>query len=223
MTNDAVPDREPAAPGAGVDRVVRVDREGRDDRAAPEDRAAPGDRAALDRAAPDRTAPDRTAPGAPAALAERAARAGRGPVEGRVEGPADWRHSARCRDTDPDTLFVQGALQRDAREVCRACPVRTECLAHALDNRIRFGVWGGMTERERRAVLRRRPDVVSWAALLESARRAATGDARAERSAGQAAERAAERAAGWSAGRSAGPGRAPSPGAPASRRGRQAG
>jgi WhiB family redox-sensing transcriptional regulator len=89
-------------------------------------------------------------------------------------GPsADWRHSARCRDEDPETLFVQGAQQRDAREVCTACPVRTECLAHALDNRIRFGVWGGMTERERRALLKRRPDVISWAALLESARRAA--------------------------------------------------
>lgn len=85
----------------------------------------------------------------------------------------DWRHSARCRAEDPEALFVQGALQRDAREICRACPVRTECLAHALDNRIRFGVWGGMTERERRALLKRRPDVISWAALLESARRAA--------------------------------------------------
>ena len=85
----------------------------------------------------------------------------------------DWRHRARCRSEDPDTLFVQGAQQRDVREVCKACPVRTECLAHALDNRIRFGVWGGMTERERRALLKRRPDVVSWAALLEAARRAA--------------------------------------------------
>lgn len=85
----------------------------------------------------------------------------------------DWRHAARCRDEDPDTLFVQGAQQRDVREVCRTCPVRTECLAHALDNRIRFGVWGGMTERERRALLKRRPDVVSWSALLEAARRAA--------------------------------------------------
>ncbi|MHC1563311.1 WhiB family transcriptional regulator [Actinomycetospora sp. C-140] len=91
-----------------------------------------------------------------------------------LEAPStDWRHSARCRDEDPDTLFVQGAQQRDVREVCKACPVRTECLAHALDNRIRFGVWGGMTERERRALLKRRPEVISWAALLESARRAA--------------------------------------------------
>jgi WhiB family transcriptional regulator, redox-sensing transcriptional regulator len=92
---------------------------------------------------------------------------------GRTTATRNWRHRARCRDEDPDTLFVQGARQRDVREVCKACPVRTECLAHALDNRIRFGVWGGMTERERRALLKRRPDVVSWAALLEAARRAA--------------------------------------------------
>jgi WhiB family redox-sensing transcriptional regulator len=92
---------------------------------------------------------------------------------GRTTVTRDWRRRARCRGEDPDTLFVQGAQQRDVREVCKACPVRTECLAHALDNRIRFGVWGGMTERERRALLKRRPDVVSWAALLEAARRAA--------------------------------------------------
>jgi WhiB family transcriptional regulator, redox-sensing transcriptional regulator len=48
--------------------------------------------------------------------------------------------------------------------------VRTECLADALDNGIEFGVWGGMTERERRALLRRRPDVTSWRELLERAR-----------------------------------------------------
>ena len=42
----------------------------------------------------------------------------------------------------------------------RACPVRTECLAEALDNQIEWGVWGGMTERERRALLRRRPNAL---------------------------------------------------------------
>jgi len=103
----------------------------------------------------------------------------------------DWRHSARCRDDDPETLFVQGAQQRDAREVCRACPVRTECLAHALDNRIRFGVWGGMTERERRALLKRRPDVISWAALLEAARRAALASPPADPAAPARTRRAA--------------------------------
>jgi WhiB family redox-sensing transcriptional regulator len=82
----------------------------------------------------------------------------------------DWTTSARCRTTDPDELFVQGAAQNRAKQVCLGCPVRTECLADALDNRVEFGVWGGMTERERRALLKRRPDVKSWATLLQTAR-----------------------------------------------------
>jgi WhiB family redox-sensing transcriptional regulator len=84
---------------------------------------------------------------------------------------ADWGVRAACRTADPDALFVQGAEQNRAKLLCRACPVRTECLADALDNRVEFGVWGGMTERERRALLRRRPDVKSWQRLLEDARR----------------------------------------------------
>lgn len=83
----------------------------------------------------------------------------------------DWRVLAACRDTDPDGLFVRGAEQNRAKLVCMGCPVRTECLAEALDNRVEFGVWGGMTERERRRLLRRRSDVHSWRDLLESARR----------------------------------------------------
>lgn len=82
----------------------------------------------------------------------------------------DWRAHARCHTENADTLFEPGAYQRTAKLFCLSCPVRTECLAHALDQRIEEGVWGGMTERERRAVLARRPDVVSWAKLLESAR-----------------------------------------------------
>jgi len=57
--------------------------------------------------------------------------------------------------------------------------VRTECLADALDNRVEYGVWGGMTERERRALLRRRPDVTSWARLFSDAKaRSSVGSAR---------------------------------------------
>ena len=84
----------------------------------------------------------------------------------------DWANKAACRQSDPDSLFVQGAAQNRAKAVCMGCPVRTECLADALDNRVEFGVWGGMTERERRALLRRRPDVDSWWRLLDAARRA---------------------------------------------------
>jgi len=81
----------------------------------------------------------------------------------------DWASRGACRSTDPDTLFVQGAAQNRVKTVCMSCPVRTECLAEALDNQIEWGVWGGMTERERRALLRRRPNVSSWRRLLETA------------------------------------------------------
>ena len=89
-----------------------------------------------------------------------------------MAGRRNWRASARCRTVDAEGLFVTGARQREARGFCRTCPVRTECLAHALDQRIEFGVWGGMTERERRALLRSRPHVTSWAELLSAAREA---------------------------------------------------
>ena len=61
---------------------------------------------------------------------------------------ANWRVAARCRTADAEGLFVTGARQREARGFCRTCPVRTQCLAHALDHRVEFGVWGGMTERQ---------------------------------------------------------------------------
>src|SRR5436309_15844354 len=82
----------------------------------------------------------------------------------------DWASRGACRTADPDTLFVQGAAQNRVKTMSMSCPVRTECLAHAPDNPLEFGVWGGMTERERRALLRRRPNVVSWPRRLETAR-----------------------------------------------------
>lgn len=86
------------------------------------------------------------------------------------ETSQSWTAQSACRNADPDELFVSGAAQNRAKAVCMGCPVRTECLSDALDNRVEFGVWGGMTERERRALLRRRPDVTSWRELLETAR-----------------------------------------------------
>lgn len=81
----------------------------------------------------------------------------------------DWAARAACRTARPDELFVRGAEQNKAKQLCATCPVRAECLAEALDNQIEWGVWGGMTERERRALLRRRPNA-SWRAVLEAAR-----------------------------------------------------
>jgi WhiB family redox-sensing transcriptional regulator len=95
----------------------------------------------------------------------------RAPEGARVSGfGPDWASRGACRTADPDALFVQGAEQNRAKQVCMSCVVRTECLADALDNEVEFGVWGGMTERERRALLKRRPNVRSWRRLLEAAR-----------------------------------------------------
>ena len=80
-----------------------------------------------------------------------------------AEARIAWVSKARCRSTHPDDLFVRGAAQRKAAVICRHCPVIAECGADALDNRMEFGVWGGMTERQRRALLKQHPEVVSWA------------------------------------------------------------
>ncbi len=82
-----------------------------------------------------------------------------------------WVSKALCRSTDPDELFVRGAAQRKAAVICRHCPVMAECGADALDNRVEFGVWGGMTERQRRALLKQHPEVVSWAEFFSSQRK----------------------------------------------------
>lgn len=79
-----------------------------------------------------------------------------------------WATSANCRGGDPERLFVTGAAQRAARTICRGCPVLTQCLAQALDEKLEFGVWGGKTERERRAILKQRPDVTCWSTVLTS-------------------------------------------------------
>ena len=78
-----------------------------------------------------------------------------------------WAVRAARANVGPDQLFGKGAEQRDARSLCFSCPVRMECLAEALDSESSFGVWGGLTERERRALLRRFPEVEDWGAWLQ--------------------------------------------------------
>ena len=86
--------------------------------------------------------------------------------EGKTEMNAfadqSWVAKALCAQDEPDALFVQGAAQRQVRSRCFACEVRLECLADALDSEANFGVWGGLTERERRAMLRYHPEVENW-------------------------------------------------------------
>ncbi len=63
----------------------------------------------------------------------------------------DWRAYASCAKFDPDLFFAPGALEhREAKRVCRDCPVRLECLNYAMSTPVDHGIWGGMTERERR-------------------------------------------------------------------------
>ena len=92
-------------------------------------------------------------------------------VSSAAEARIAWVSKAQCRSSDPDELFVRGAAQRKAVVICRHCPVIAECGADALDNRVEFGVWGGMTERQRRALLKEHPGVVSWAEFFAAQRR----------------------------------------------------
>jgi len=86
----------------------------------------------------------------------------------RISSDPEWASRGACRDGDPEELFVVGAAQNKAKLICMSCPVRIDCLADALDSRAEFGVWGGMTERERRHLLRRRSDISSWRRYFES-------------------------------------------------------
>ena len=68
-----------------------------------------------------------------------------------------WQERALCAETDPEAFFPEkGGSTREAKRVCLSCEVRTECLEYALAHDERFGIWGGLSERERRR-LKRRP------------------------------------------------------------------
>ena len=79
-----------------------------------------------------------------------------------------WVEYALCAEDEPDSLFVQGAAQRQVRMRCMECPVRLECLADALQSQMSYGVWGGLTERDRRAILRHYPHADNWLEWLRT-------------------------------------------------------
>jgi WhiB family redox-sensing transcriptional regulator len=68
-----------------------------------------------------------------------------------------WQARANCMGVDPDLFFPErGASTKEAKEVCRGCVVQADCLEFALVNGEKFGIWGGMSERERRRLRRAR-------------------------------------------------------------------
>ncbi|WP_122820061.1 WhiB family transcriptional regulator [Varibaculum vaginae] len=70
-------------------------------------------------------------------------------------GPLSWQEQALCAQTDPEAFFPEkGGSTREAKAVCELCEVRDECLSYALENDERFGIWGGLSERERRRLRR---------------------------------------------------------------------
>jgi WhiB family transcriptional regulator, redox-sensing transcriptional regulator len=72
------------------------------------------------------------------------------------EGELGWQTDALCAQTDPEAFFPEkGGSTRDAKKVCGACSVRSQCLEYALANDERFGIWGGLSERERRRLRKR--------------------------------------------------------------------
>ena len=72
------------------------------------------------------------------------------------KGPLDWQTDALCAQTDPEAFFPEkGGSTRDAKRICTACEVKARCLEYALANDERFGIWGGLSERERRRLRRR--------------------------------------------------------------------
>ncbi len=75
------------------------------------------------------------------------------PISGRepFEGDEQWQDRALCAQTDPEAFFPEkGGSTREAKKICQCCEVCAECLEYALAHDERFGIWGGMSERERR-------------------------------------------------------------------------
>jgi WhiB family transcriptional regulator, redox-sensing transcriptional regulator len=74
-----------------------------------------------------------------------------------LEGDAQsWQEQALCAETDPEAFFPEkGGSTREAKKICTGCEVKAQCLEYALSNDERFGIWGGLSERERRRLRRR--------------------------------------------------------------------
>jgi len=86
--------------------------------------------------------------------------------EPRYEGRLGWQDAALCAQTDPEAFYPEkGASTSDAKKVCLSCDVRAECLEDALGRNDRFGVLGGLSERERRTL---KKQIIAAQAALDS-------------------------------------------------------
>lgn len=86
-----------------------------------------------------------------------------------IEEPKRWQFFSSCLGVDPDLFFPErGASTKEAKAVCKGCMVREECLEYALQGGEKFGIWGGLSERERRRVRRQR-SIARKAAKAEAA------------------------------------------------------
>ncbi len=88
------------------------------------------------------------------------------PTESQKE---QWWDLANCLGVEPNLFYPErGASTREAKEVCRGCAVRDNCLEYAIDNGEKFGIWGGLSERERRRVRRQRQVALRAAAAISA-------------------------------------------------------
>ncbi|MFM2321457.1 MAG: hypothetical protein RL612_604 [Actinomycetota bacterium] len=72
------------------------------------------------------------------------------------DDPLSWQADAICAQTDPEAFFPEkGGSTREAKKICGGCDVKAQCLEYALKNDERFGIWGGLSERERRKLKKR--------------------------------------------------------------------
>jgi len=88
--------------------------------------------------------------------------------------PQPWMAAARCRNVDPDLFFpTKGGpdVTAHAKAVCAQCPVRTECLEYAVENGERYGVWGGLSPKERRPLVRERRRLAPLKAIAHGTNR----------------------------------------------------
>ncbi len=76
-------------------------------------------------------------------------------IAGRSPQDLDWQDDGLCKESDPEAFFPEkGGSTKQAKAVCKRCPITAKCLQYALDNDERHGIWGGTSEHQRRQILK---------------------------------------------------------------------